>query len=427
MTIPSAAQRAPARPAGDAASSAIPVGRLDGAFSWISEHPRIVDAVVFGTTTALLILGCLPLLMIGSVPLWALWSIPMIAAGTALRSHPGWATLAIACLALAHALTGHVIVLGDVMIFYALYCANVHGSQAVARAATGAALFGDLVLAAALVITDWIWSGSSIFESALLFAALAAFGTLPIGAVWVIARYQRVRVDQLRLARRSAEQAVLEREQRTRIAVADERARIAREMHDVVAHSLSVIIAQADGGRFIAAQQPDRAAEVLATIGETGRSALADMRGLLGVLRQEGETSFGPQPGLESIEDPVERVRSAGLSVDLTRSGELAGVPQGLSLTSFRIVQEALTNVVKHAGDDASALVRIDRRPGSLQLEIIDDGQGSDADSDGRGHGLTGMAERVALFGGTLRTGPLPSGGFRVSAGFPLPDPRGTP
>src|SRR5699024_9730290 len=162
------------------------------------------------------------------------------------------------------------------------------------------------------------------------------------------------------------------------LAVADERARIAREMHDVVAHSLSVIIAQADGGRFVASQKPEKAAEVLGTIGETGRAALADMRSLLGVLRQEDETSFGPQ------------LRPAGPRGDLELADALEGLPQALGLSVFRLVQEALTNVLKHGGPGSSAAVRIRRDPQQLLIEVLDDGQGTDPASDGQGHGLTG-------------------------------------
>src|SRR5699024_1270915 len=166
------------------------------------------------------------------------------------------------------------------------------------------------------------------------------------------------------------------------LAVADERARIAREMHDVVAHSLSVIIAQADGGRFVASQKPEKAVEVLGTISETGRAALADMRSLLGVLRQEDETSFGPQPGPEMLPDLVERVRAAGLEVDLELDAPLEDLPQALGVSVFRLVQESLTNVLKHAGQGATAAVRSFRTADELVIEVLDDGRGVDPSSD---------------------------------------------
>src|SRR5699024_6526304 len=162
------------------------------------------------------------------------------------------------------------------------------------------------------------------------------------------------------------------------------------EMHDVVAHSLSVIIAQADGGRFVASQKPEKAVEVLGTIGETGRAALADMRSLLGVLRQEDETSFGPQPGPDMLPDLVERGRDVGLDCD----APVEGLPQALGGSGFRLGQESLTNVLKHAGQGATGALRSFRTADELVIEVLDDGQGVDPGSDGQGHGLTGMRER---------------------------------
>ncbi|PWH05315.1 two-component sensor histidine kinase [Brachybacterium endophyticum] len=395
-----------------------PPSRLDAPFRWLASHPQIVDATVFGSIAAVLMLGSIPLVSTLSVDAWLFWSIPMFVAGAFLRTRTGWATLLIAVLAVAHFLGGYPVVLGDVMIFYALYCATVHGRGRVPTFALVAGVIGAGMQAVATTFA--MLSSEPWYFVTVSSVVFFVFGTALVLAVWATGRYQRVRVDQLRMAREAAAQAVREREQRTRLAVADERARIAREMHDVVAHSLSVIIAQADGGRFIASQDPSAAADVLGTVGQTGRRALADMRSLLGVLRNDESQDLGPQPGLESLGELVEQVRAAGLPVDLVREGDVDGLPGPMGLTLYRVVQEALTNVMKHAGPDVSARVLLRRDPHQLALDVTDDGQGVDPASDGLGHGLTGMRERVNLFRGTLHTGPLPDRGFRVSVRIPL-------
>ncbi|MEE1616930.1 sensor histidine kinase [Brachybacterium sp. J153] len=391
-------------------------------FRWVLENPGTVDLVGFGAVTlVMLVFG----LWTGSFGWWVLFSVPMVLAGAVCRIRPLAGVLVIGSLALLHVLVGMPVVLGDAMTFYALFCAVAYGTGTVHVVGVVAGMLGVFVQASAWAVVSLLDPSGGIGPAALTFVVLIVVGTITIVAIWALANLQRARVRQLALTRERAEQAVREREQRTALAVADERARIAREMHDVVAHSLSVIIAQADGGRFVAAQKPEKAVEVLATIGATGRSALADMRSLLGVLRQEDETSFGPQPGPAQLPDLLERVRGAGLEVDLEIEGSLEGLPQAVGVSVFRIVQESLTNVLKHAGAGASAAVRLARTAQSLTLEVVDDGRGTDPASDGLGHGLTGMRERMAVLGGTLQAGPLPSRGFRVRATVPLAGPEG--
>src|SRR5690606_11832654 len=204
-------------------------------------------------------------------------------------------------------------------------------------------------------------------------------------------------------------------------AVADERRRIARELHDVVAHHVSVMGVLATGARRVLTRDPAAADEALTTIEETGRTALREMRRLLTVLRTEAEPAaeLAPQPGLAGIEALVEQIREAGLPVTLRINGDEAPLDPGVALTVYRIVQEALTNTLKHAGE-ATARVRLDVDGSCLQLEVSDTGRGPRPDGGRIGHGLLGMRERVALYGGTLRTGPRPGGGFRVSARIPL-------
>jgi signal transduction histidine kinase len=192
-------------------------------------------------------------------------------------------------------------------------------------------------------------------------------------------------------------------------------------MHDVVAHGLSVIVVQADGARYAAAKDPDVAVSTLGTIAGTGREALTEMRRLLGLLR-DGDTGVRPQPSLDDVRHLVEEARAAGTRVDAELPEPTPVVPDGVGLAAYRIVQEALTNVRKHAGPAAAARVRVavDR---DLRVEVRDDGRGAAAapgGPDGRGLGLVGMRERTAVHGGTLEAGPATGGGFVVSARLPL-------
>ncbi|MGO1285009.1 MAG: sensor histidine kinase [Brachybacterium sp.] len=391
--------------------------RLSDPFRWIIENPGKVDLIGFGGAALLLLIFSLGTLSTGW---WTLFSVPMVAAGALCRIRPLHGVVVIGGLAVLHVVVNVPVVLGDVMTFYAMFCAVAYGRPLVHGLGVAAGMLGVFVQAAYWGIDALRSEYGGPLEALISFVGLVLIGTITVVAVWALANLQRARVRQLALTRDRAEQALREREQRTALAVADERARIAREMHDVVAHSLSVIIAQADGGRFVAAQKPEKAAEVLGTIGETGRAALADMRSLLGVLRQEDETSFGPQPGPEMLPELIGRVRAAGLPVTLDIEGSLEDLPPALGLALFRLVQEALTNVLKHAGPGSTAAVRIHRGSQQLKVEVLDDGQGTDPASDGLGHGLTGMRERMAVLGGTLQAGPLPSRGYRVRASVPL-------
>lgn len=204
-------------------------------------------------------------------------------------------------------------------------------------------------------------------------------------------------------------------------AVADERRRIARELHDVVAHHVSVMGVLATGARRVLARRPEAADEALATIENTSRTTLRELRRLLDVLRTDAEPAaeLAPQPSLAGIDSLVEQVRDAGLPVTLRVDGQPAGLDPGVALTVYRIVQEALTNAIKHAGP-ATAEVRLRFGVFWLTVEVSDDGRGPAPERDGFGHGLVGMRERVTLYGGTLRTGPRPGGGYRVYAKIPV-------
>ncbi|ROO59949.1 signal transduction histidine kinase [Micromonospora sp. Llam0] len=231
-------------------------------------------------------------------------------------------------------------------------------------------------------------------------------------------------------ARRSATRTLAERarvaEENQRAAadqaVADERRRIARELHDVVAHHVSVMGVLATGARRVLHRDPAAADEALGTIADTSRSTLREMRRLLDVLRTDAEPAdaeLTPQPGLGGIESLVEQIREAGLPVTLRIDGVPGELDPGVTLTLYRIVQEALTNALKHAGA-ATAEVRLSFGVYWLIVEVFDTGRGPGPDRGRVGHGLVGMRERVALYGGTLRTGPRPGGGFRIYAKLPM-------
>jgi signal transduction histidine kinase len=214
---------------------------------------------------------------------------------------------------------------------------------------------------------------------------------------------------------------VLDRELAAREAVTSERTRIARELHDVVAHAMSVMIVQAGAARTVIERDPAAAEEAIARVEETGRSGLAEMRRLIGVLTDANESaSTAPMPGLAELDPLLDTVRAAGLPVEVVRTGTPCELPAGADLAAYRVIQESLTNALKHAGP-ASARVSMDFAVDRLTIEVADDGRGPAAEP-GIGHGLIGMRERVGVFGGTLATAARPGGGFVVRAEIPVED-----
>jgi signal transduction histidine kinase len=209
--------------------------------------------------------------------------------------------------------------------------------------------------------------------------------------------------------------------------LAEERARISREMHDIVGHSLSVMIAQADGGRYAAVGDPQAAVRALEAIAQTGRDALADMRGIVRMLRDgpaDQTAQLKPTSHVKDLERLVEETRSAGLDLALVRVGSPRNLPPGVGATLYRVVQEALTNVLKHAGPKVAATVTERWETTRITITVSDDGRGAAAHGDGSGHGLVGMRERVEMLGGAFRAGPGPAGGFTVKASVPIPNER---
>jgi signal transduction histidine kinase len=243
---------------------------------------------------------------------------------------------------------------------------------------------------------------------------------------WVIGRSVRLRRAYLAELTQRADRLERAREADTRAARAEERSRIARELHDVVAHHVSVMTVQASAARRMLDADPAVARDALTAIEEMGRTAMAEMRNIVGVLRTDGPAERKPQPGMHDLPTLVEQMREAGLRTQLWVEGERLGLPPGLDLAAYRLVQEALTNSLRHAGPTARAWVTVRQDAGELTVHVEDDGRGAAAElaqpSNGTGHGLVGIKERVALYGGVLRIGPRDGGGFEVRARFPLKD-----
>jgi signal transduction histidine kinase len=250
-------------------------------------------------------------------------------------------------------------------------------------------------------------------------AADLVFTPLLFGVGWLAGFALRERAEEAEAAEARAAQAEREREAAARLAVAEERARIARELHDIVAHSVSVMVLQVGAIRHNLPETVAEDKDALQGVERTGRAALAEMRRLLGAMRDEGQDAeLTPQPGLDSLDSLLEEVGRAGLPVRLHREGEPAPLPRAIELSAYRIIQEGLTNALKHA-QASHADVTLRYGPDDLQLEIRDDGRGA-SDSDGLGHGLVGVRERVKIYGGEMTSGPANGGGFVLRTRLPL-------
>jgi signal transduction histidine kinase len=295
-----------------------------------------------------------------------------------------------------------------VAMFFAAWAGAAYNDR---RRAVLLLLLGYVVTAVIVVhdpeasfVGDWAWVNG--------IATIAWFSGLSI----------HVRASQAALLEERSALLDARREAEKRSAVAEERARIARELHDVVAHSVTVMTVQTGAVRRLLHEDQAREREALETVESTGRQALVEMRRLLGVLRETDPGSaggLGPQPGLAALDELVEQVRQSGLPVELSVAGEHPQLPPGVDVTAYRVVQEALTNALKHGGRDAQARVEVRFDPEAVELEVANDGRLA-GPGDGLGHGLVGMRERVGIFGGTLEAAPQDGGGFLVRARLPL-------
>jgi signal transduction histidine kinase len=393
---------------------------MDGAVRWVRRLPA--SAWVFDSALALVAAGLVTALF---VPMPRSSGLPrgMLALGYGLvllhtlplvarRRFPGTVLALVVASGLAGAALGLPPFFVGPAILVAVYSVAAYGSRWVAVAGLALAEVG----LAAVPRTAF----GIEFEG----PALVVFMGL-LAAAWLLGQFaHNYRAYAARLEERTTELEQA-RDELARRAVVEERLRLARELHDVVAHAMSVIAVQSGVGAHVADTNPQEAAKALAAIEATSRAALEELRRLLGVLRQEDEPqgALAPVPGLADLDSLLAEVGKAGLAVKLQINGTRPPLPAGVDLSAYRIVQEALTNVVKHAGP-AHAQVVVGYRDQDVTLEVIDDGRGAvTSASDGRvgtGHGLIGMRERVQVFGGDLQTGPRPGGGFRVAARLPL-------
>jgi signal transduction histidine kinase len=258
-------------------------------------------------------------------------------------------------------------------------------------------------------------------QLAHLFVAGVIFSGIVL-SVWVLGDSMRYRRGYYAALEERAARLEAERDAQATIAAAAERARIARELHDVIAHHVSVMVVQADGAAYALRSDPDTTRTALKAISATGRQALNEMRHLLGVLRTAGDRAqLAPVPGLDELRELLDQARAAGLAVTYTVSGAPRDLPEGAELAAYRVVQESLTNTRKHAGLAASAAVALRYKPDGLIIEVTDDGMAAPS-GGASGHGLAGMRERVAMYGGTVQAGPMDGGGFRVIARIPCPE-----
>ncbi len=273
------------------------------------------------------------------------------------------------------------------------------------------------------LLTMTVLTGSAMLAGPLPWYAqenLAIFAWTGIGATAGDAvRSRRAFVAAIR---ERAERAERTREEEARRRVAEERLRIARDLHDVVAHHIALVNVQAGVASHVMDKRPDQAKEALAHVREASRSALNELRATVGLLRQSGdpEAPTEPAPGLDRLDELVGTFRSAGLRVEIARADEGTTLPAAVDLAAYRVIQEALTNVQKHAGPEAKAEVSVVRVGPNVEITVLDDGAGDDEGAEDGGHGLLGMRERVTALRGTLTTGPRYGGGFRVHAILPV-------
>ena len=440
-----------------------PLRRLD---QWTRLHPVRTD--VMAAAALFTVLVALPWIALGPMvapdPQGRQTAVSLLAgAGMVLpwavrRVRPVASAAVVTAAAVLHLLAGPEFSLSLLMVPLTVYnlAANAPRSVSVAGLLLG------LVGGVANGVKVWLFPAQFVTPDGLtvrspaepLAMVIMAIGCgLVVLTAWAFGDVVRNRRLAVRALEDRAHRLEVQSRQERELAAADERSHIAREMHDIVAHSLQVVISQADGARYAAAAKPALAVTALETIGQTGRSALADMRQLLGVLRETGETVAGvpgvtdddarrpasvvaspdgrgtrlppgrrPQPRLADLPALVETMRLSGLEVSLLETDTpRRALPAGGELAAYRIVQEALTNTLRHGGPDADAFVTLAWTARGLDLQIDDDGRGAAADpaTRGSGQGLRGAAERTALFGGTLETGPRVGTGYRVSAHLP--------
>ncbi|MCI1749651.1 MAG: sensor histidine kinase [Acidipropionibacterium sp.] len=403
---------------------------IRGIHDWFGSHPMVWDTILALLLTPLALAGTM-----ASHTYWqrALWALLYVVPLVWRRTRPDIAAAGVAAACLIQLAVGGGAVAGNLCVPIVVYAAIAYGNPRRARWWLWGALAGS-------VIAGWRWTTGNEFISSgnrrdLIFNMIAITISCAVTVLmaWYAGRFARERRMNVEQLRQRAADLERERDQRVRLATQEERTRIAREMHDIVAHSLSVIVVQADGGAYLAHHEDagapqarlEASGKALDTIAETARQALTETRRLVGVLRDDSgrPADLAPSQGLADLPALIEETRQA-LPVTLEVSGD-PGVhpplPDGADLACYRVVQESLTNVLKHAGPRATARVGVTHLPDRVEILVTDDGLGSSgAADDGAGHGLVGMRERVAAWGGTLEARQRLDGGFQVHAVVPV-------
>ncbi|MET7836517.1 histidine kinase [Micromonospora sediminicola] len=383
------------------------------------------DAAVSGLVVLVAVLGLLA--EQGGLPAFAV-GVAMAAVLFFRRTHPSLVAVAVAALALAQVVVGWGPLGYDIGVLIALYSVVKYADRLRdgILAGIGAAI-GVLLASLQMPNAAYWWAG-------------ALYYGLVTGAVWLVGLNVRTRRLYVLSLEERAATLEREREAESRAAVAEERTRIARELHDVVAHSMAVMIVQADGVRFTLDRDPATAREAAKVVADTGRQALEEMRRLVGVLREPSRPEPPPvtdepaaepahrRPALVELPALLDRFRAAGLRIACAGAGTPVALPPGLELTVYRVVQESLTNALKHAGVGASVELTLDWDADAVVVRAVDDGRGRPVvrPAPSGGHGLVGMRERVGVYDGSLAAGPTLAGGWRVEARLPLPAPAGT-
>jgi signal transduction histidine kinase len=382
---------------------------MSAIYAWLRRHPMLVDSTLAAMLLAMglaqvilrpVVMGPPTLLMIA--PVVVRRRIPIAAFSLCIAS-------AILQITAARGPT-----VADLAVLVMIYTVAAYRPRRVSVAVLLTVVAGSdiAVVAWAPELGGSLWARLGIGTVALGGSALAA---------WILGDSMRYRRGYYAALEDKAARLEAERHAQAKIAAAAERARIARELHDVVAHHVSVMVVQADGASYALKSDPARAEVALHAISDTGRQALNQMRHLLGVLRTGNEqAALAPMPGLGELRELLDQARTAGLDVTYTLTGKARALPGGVELAAYRVVQESLTNTRKHGGLAATAAVTLRYEPTGLTVEVTDDGIAA-AQPGMPGHGLTGMRERIAMYGGTVQAGPLPNGGFGVLAHIPYP------
>jgi signal transduction histidine kinase len=382
---------------------------MSAIYAWLRRHPVLVDSAL-AAMLGLFGVGAVTAEPWPKLPITLLMVVPV-----AFRRRVPLSAFACCVLSGLWQLTTAGPTPGDLAVLVMIYTVAAYRPRRDSLAVLAICLIGSGI---AIVVWSPVRGVPGLVER--VFLASVMFGGTALIA-WVLGDSMRYRRGYYAALEDRAARLEAEREAQAKIAAAAERARIARELHDVIAHHVSVMVVQADGAGYALRRDLATAETALKAISSTGRQALTEMRRLLGVLRNAGDQAeLAPVPGLGELRELLDQARAAGLAVTYTLAGAPRELPDGAELAAYRVVQESLTNTRKHAGLAASAEVTLRYEPDGIIVEVTDDGL-ANPPSDTVGHGLAGMRERIEMYGGTVQAGPLPGGGFRVVARLPCP------